>query len=55
MLAAHGGHTETVKELIDCGADISTTNIVSSEVDSHFFFSFTSTLINNRMETPLLC
>ena len=30
MLAAQGGHTETVKTLIDAGAKVNLINIVSS-------------------------
>ena len=30
MLAAQGGHTETIKALIDAGADVNLINFVSS-------------------------
>ena len=49
MLAAHGGHTETVKALIEAGADVNISNslkvakfLVSTE---HFLIA---TLIHNR-------
>ena len=48
MVAAHGGHTETVKALIEAGADV---NILSNKVTKflvsteHFLIA---TLIHNR-------
>ena len=49
MVAAHGGHTETVKALIEAGADVNISNnlkvakfLVSTE---HFLIA---TLIHNR-------
>ena len=36
MLAAQGGHTETVKALIDACADVNLTNRVSSGVNNTY-------------------
>ena len=47
MLAAHGGHTETVKALIEAGADVYISNKVAKFLVSteHFLIA---TLIHNR-------
>ena len=47
MLAARGGHTETVKALIEAGADVNISNKVAKFLVSteHFLIA---TLIHNR-------
>ena len=47
MLAAHGGHTETVKTLIEAGADVNISNKVAKFLVSteHFLIAI---LIHNR-------
>ena len=54
MLAAYSGHTETVKMLIEAGADVNISNKVDKFLVSteHFLIA---TLIHNREKRLPLC